>query len=74
MATYECSLHGLVVGTDNKDALIQRLVGICGNDSMIDLYEHEIVFAPSGMIITRALLWIVWNLGASYMEDQCRHL
>ncbi|KAF7721165.1 hypothetical protein EC973_005147 [Apophysomyces ossiformis] len=47
MASYECSLHGLVVGEEQKTALIQRLEGICGNDSMVDLYEHDMVFTPS---------------------------
>ena len=48
MATYECSLQGLIVGSAEKDTVLQRLVGICGNDSLIDLFQHEIVFAPTG--------------------------
>ncbi|KAI9484773.1 hypothetical protein BDB00DRAFT_885169 [Zychaea mexicana] len=47
MATYECSLQGLIVGTAEKDAVIQRLVGVCGNDSLIDLFQHEIIFSPT---------------------------
>ncbi|ORY89926.1 hypothetical protein BCR43DRAFT_447809 [Syncephalastrum racemosum] len=47
MATYECSLRGLVFGQAAKEALVERLVGICGNDSLIDLFEHEIIFTPS---------------------------
>ncbi|CDS03032.1 hypothetical protein LRAMOSA00434 [Lichtheimia ramosa] len=47
MATYECSLAGLIIGTAEKDAILQRLVGICGNEAMIDLFEHEMIFSPS---------------------------
>ncbi|CAO3640175.1 unnamed protein product [Mucor hiemalis] len=47
MSNYECSLQGVVIGKEQKDKLIQRLVGICGNDSTVDLYEHEIIFTPS---------------------------
>ncbi|KAL0079094.1 hypothetical protein J3Q64DRAFT_1664357 [Phycomyces blakesleeanus] len=47
MASYECSLQGLVVGQEQKDALLERLVGICGNDAMIELFEHEIIFTPT---------------------------
>ncbi|KAI7858027.1 mediator complex, subunit Med18 [Circinella umbellata] len=47
MATYECSLQGLIVGLTEKNAIMERLVGICGNDSMIDLFQHEIVFSPT---------------------------
>ena len=51
MATYECSLQGLIVGSTEKNAVIERLVGICGNESMIDLFQHEIVFSPTGIIL-----------------------
>lgn len=47
MSNYECSLQGIIIGQEQKDRLIQRLVGICGNDSMVDLFEHEIIFTPS---------------------------
>ncbi|KAI7871648.1 mediator complex, subunit Med18 [Spinellus fusiger] len=47
MASYECSLQGLIVGQEEKDSLIARLMGICGNDTMLDLFEHEIIFTPS---------------------------
>ncbi|KAI8146884.1 hypothetical protein BJV82DRAFT_508544 [Fennellomyces sp. T-0311] len=47
MATYECSLQGLIVGSAEKDTVLQRLLGICGNDSKIDLFQHEIVFSPT---------------------------
>ncbi|KAI8994595.1 mediator complex, subunit Med18 [Pilobolus umbonatus] len=47
MSNYECSLQGLIIGQEQKEKLIQRLIGICGNDSIVDLYEHEIVFTPS---------------------------
>lgn len=61
MATYECSLAGLIIGTAEKDAILQRLVGICGNEAMIDLFEHEMIFSPSGRqkaysLYTRMLL------------------
>lgn len=49
MSNYECSLQGVVIGKEQKDKLIQRLVGICGNDSTVDLYEHEIIFTPSSI-------------------------
>lgn len=48
MATYECSLAGLIIGTAEKDAILQRLIGICGNEAMIDLFEHEMIFSPTG--------------------------
>ncbi|KAI7886358.1 uncharacterized protein EV154DRAFT_427467 [Mucor mucedo] len=47
MSNYQCSLQGIVIGPEQKDRLIQRLVGICGNDALVDLFEHEIVFTPS---------------------------
>ncbi|GAA5800041.1 hypothetical protein HPULCUR_005463 [Helicostylum pulchrum] len=47
MSNYECSLQGIIIGQEQKDRLIQRLVGICGNDSLVDLFEHEIIFTPS---------------------------
>ncbi|KAI9353138.1 hypothetical protein BD770DRAFT_325589 [Pilaira anomala] len=47
MSNYECSLQGIVIGQDQKEKLIQRLLGICGNDSLVDLFEHEIIFTPS---------------------------
>lgn len=47
MSNYECSLQGVIIGKEQKDKLIQRLVGLCGNDSMVDLFEHEIIFTPS---------------------------
>ncbi|KAI8371748.1 uncharacterized protein BYT42DRAFT_501923 [Radiomyces spectabilis] len=47
MALYECSLQGLVADNDLKTAVVQRLVGICGVDSMVDLFEHDIVFTPT---------------------------
>ena len=51
MSNYECSLQGLILGQEAKDKLIQRLVGLCGNDSMVDLFEHEIVFTPSSNVL-----------------------
>lgn len=48
MATYECSIRGIIKGVEEKDAFVRRLYGVCGNDSMIDLFEHEIVFMPAG--------------------------
>jgi hypothetical protein len=50
MSNYECSLQGLIIGHQQKDKLIERLEGICGNNSMIDLFEHEIIFTPTGKI------------------------
>jgi hypothetical protein len=50
MSNYECSLQGVIIGKEQKDKLIQRLVGLCGNDSMVDLFEHEIIFTPSSKI------------------------
>ncbi|OBZ89036.1 Mediator of RNA polymerase II transcription subunit 18 [Choanephora cucurbitarum] len=47
MSNYECSLQGVVVGHEQKEKLIQRLIGLCGNDAMSDLFEHELVFIPS---------------------------
>lgn len=47
MSNYECSLQGIVVGQQQKNKLLERLVGICGNDAMVDLFEHEIIFTPS---------------------------
>ncbi|KAI8380006.1 hypothetical protein EDC96DRAFT_492625 [Choanephora cucurbitarum] len=47
MSNYECSLQGVVVGHEQKEKLIQRLIGLCGNDAMNDLFEHELVFIPS---------------------------
>lgn len=48
MSNYECSLQGLIIGHQQKDKLIERLEGICGNNSIVDLFEHEIIFTPSG--------------------------
>lgn len=48
MASYECSLQGIIEGEAQKKAVIDRILGIAGNDSMMDLYEHEIVFTPTG--------------------------
>lgn len=47
MSNYECSLQGIVIGQAQKEKFMQRLVGLCGNDSMVDLFEHELVFIPS---------------------------
>ncbi|ORZ17656.1 hypothetical protein BCR42DRAFT_325393 [Absidia repens] len=47
MASYECSLQGLIKGEEQKKAVIDRILGIAGNDSMMELYEHEIVFTPT---------------------------
>ncbi|KAG1173406.1 hypothetical protein G6F70_005898 [Rhizopus microsporus] len=47
MSNYECSLQGLIIGHQQKDKLIERLEGICGNNSIVDLFEHEIIFTPS---------------------------
>ncbi|CAO3598516.1 unnamed protein product [Absidia cylindrospora] len=47
MASYECSLQGLIQGEEQKKAVIDRILGIAGNDSMMELYEHEIVFTPA---------------------------
>lgn len=47
MSNYQCSLQGIVIGPEQKERLLQRLVGLCGNDSLVDLFEHEIVFTPS---------------------------
>ncbi|EIE85302.1 hypothetical protein RO3G_10012 [Rhizopus delemar RA 99-880] len=47
MSNYECSLQGLIIGHQQKDKLIERLEGICGNNSMVDLFEHEIIFTPT---------------------------
>ncbi|KAG1092853.1 hypothetical protein G6F42_019098 [Rhizopus arrhizus] len=40
-------LQGIVIGQAQKEKFMQRLVGLCGNDSMVDLFEHELVFIPS---------------------------
>lgn len=61
MSNYECSLQGLVIGQEQKDYLIERLTGICGNDAITDLYEHEIVFTPSGKLIYKE----VWSCSSS---------
>ncbi|KAI8984025.1 hypothetical protein BDF20DRAFT_857606 [Mycotypha africana] len=45
--SYECSLQGIVVGNEQKERTFQRLVGLCGNHSVVDLFEHELVFIPS---------------------------
>ncbi|ORX60596.1 hypothetical protein DM01DRAFT_1281358 [Hesseltinella vesiculosa] len=45
--TYECSLQGLITNEEQKKAVIDRIIGIAGNDTMIDLLEHEIVFSPT---------------------------
>ncbi|SAL95495.1 hypothetical protein [Absidia glauca] len=47
MASYECSLQGIIESEAQKKAVIDRILGIAGNDSMMDLYEHEIVFTPT---------------------------
>jgi hypothetical protein len=47
MSNYECTLNGIVIGQQQKEKLLERLVGMCGNDSMVDLFEHEIIFTPS---------------------------
>ncbi|KAI9303157.1 hypothetical protein BJ944DRAFT_165936 [Cunninghamella echinulata] len=44
---YECSLQGIIIGEEKKRAVIDRIVGIAGNESLMDLYEHEIVFTPT---------------------------
>ncbi|KAI8075037.1 mediator complex, subunit Med18 [Gongronella butleri] len=46
-AMYECSLQGLITSEEQKKAVIDRIIGIAGNDTMIDLVEHEIVFSPT---------------------------
>jgi hypothetical protein len=47
MSNYECSLQGIVIGQEQKEKIMQRLVGLCGNDSIVDLFEHELIFTPS---------------------------
>lgn len=47
MSNYECSLQGIVIGQEQKEKIMQRLVGLCGNDSVVDLFEHELIFTPS---------------------------
>jgi hypothetical protein len=53
MSNYECSLQGIVIGQEQKEKIMQRLVGLCGNDSIVDLFEHELVFTPSSKILKK---------------------
>ncbi|KAI8077306.1 uncharacterized protein B0P05DRAFT_471357 [Gilbertella persicaria] len=47
MSNYECSLQGILIGHEQKEKLMQRLMGLCGNDATSELFEHELVFVPS---------------------------
>ncbi|RUP43577.1 hypothetical protein BC936DRAFT_136987 [Jimgerdemannia flammicorona] len=38
----QCSLQGIVASQKLKETLLQRLVGLCGKDSQLDFYEHEV--------------------------------
>ncbi|CAO3621388.1 unnamed protein product [Cunninghamella echinulata] len=44
---YECSLQGIIIGEEKKKAVIDCIVGIAGNELLMDLYEHEIAFTPT---------------------------
>jgi hypothetical protein len=46
--SYECLLHGIINTEGAKDSLLRRLVGMCGKDSQLDLFEHQIGFIPTG--------------------------
>lgn len=46
--SYECLLHGILTTEEAKDSLLRRLVGMCGKDSQLDLFEHQIGFSPTG--------------------------
>lgn len=50
-SSYECSLQGIVPTVKLRETLLQRLVGFCGKDSQMDLYEHEVGFTPAGIRI-----------------------
>lgn len=57
--SYECLLHGIINTEEAKDSLLRRLVGMCGKDSQLDLFEHQIGFSPTGGYHISTIAFIV---------------